>query len=351
MIGQHCLVKKMSVDTKLWIGGSSGLARTYMNAFGFEEWILLGHEESPREWMPPNAQYYAYNLTVDKPRVALLEKFDNVKQIIISIRPPLFSKLTNAEMEAYCGRLCEGLQDFLTTLLARNQNVQSILHISSVAAANHLQAQHLVGIDNNTVISSSDLQAPYDRFKRKCEEVVASFNGLSITNLRLSAVFSDDPWCIQCQALQIQSHIGSYLTQCIDCNSSRNVAVAIRLIMAAQHQQKKPTYYMYYYTRPARQYPQPVPYGEYLKIYRQALGLRFCVWMPALLVRFFVLFVQGLASLVHLPFLASVNYLLQVSSREHCFDNSAFITDFPEIIHQEETISECFRRRQQVLSL
>jgi len=341
---------------KLWIGGTSGLARTYMNTFGFHDgWIFLGQEQTTPEWMPPDATYYSCNFADTKPAsTSLLVYLEHVEQIVISIRPPLFSPLTNGEMDAYCEQLMKGLQRFLHALLARTNNVQSILHISSVAAANHLQAQHFLGFvaPGDKMISSSDLQAPYDRFKRACEELVESLGTVSTTNLRISAIFSDDPGCIQCQALQIQSRVGSYLTQCIDCNSSRNVAIAIRLILASQQEKKQLSTY-YYYTRPARQYPHPVPYGEYLVEYRRAHELRWYVWVPTWVVRCFVDAIHWLAMSIQprLAFLESVDYLLQVSYRDHSFDNVTFLADFPEILGEEETIEHCFRRRQRLFSI
>jgi hypothetical protein len=197
-------------------------------------------------------------------------------------------------------------------------------------------------------VASSDLEAPYDRFKRACEEVIERLTIVPTTNLRLSAIFSDDPRCIQCQALEIQSRIGSYLPQCIDCNSSRNVAAAIRLILVQQEQKQQLASY-YYYTRPA-QYLQPIPYGQYLVHYRRAYELWWYIWIPVWLVRAFVEAVHWITSWLQLPYLESVDYLLQVSYREHSFDCSDFVRDFPEIVNQEETIEACFRRRKIFLS-
>ena len=297
-------------------------------------------------------QYSCCNLAHDKPvSIALLEKLEDIEQVVISVRPPLVTALSTAEMDAYCVQLVQGLNVFLQALLAHNKKIQSILHISSVAAVNHLQAQHLVGTNDEPFPSSDALEAPYDRFKRACEEVVEQLAAtVSTVSLRLSAIFSDDPGCIQCQALGIQSRVGSYLPRCIDCNSSRNVAAAVRLILASQQEKAQLASY-YYYTRPVRQYPQPLSYGEYLSEYRRALDLWWYVWIPVWIVCFFVETVHWLARRIksRLAFLDSIDYLLQVSYRDHCFDNSAFVADFPEIVDQEETIEECFRRRQKVL--
>jgi hypothetical protein len=46
-----------------------------------------------------------------------------------------------------------------------------------------------------------------------------------------------------------------------------------------------------------------------------------------------------------LPYVASIDYLLQVTVHEHSFDMTAIATDFPQLAQYEETIYECFRRR------
>lgn len=87
---------------KMWIGGTSGLARTYGNVFSCcDEWILLGHQTARPQWMPREAEYYTCDFTNTKPASAtLLDKLVYVEQIVISIRPPLVSSMTNAEMSA-----------------------------------------------------------------------------------------------------------------------------------------------------------------------------------------------------------------------------------------------------------
>jgi hypothetical protein len=382
---------------RLWIGGSSGLTRTYMNAIGdceeggaAEDWILLGHEATAPHWMPAQAQYVSYNLTSTTattttttesettkggPSAGLLEKLQNVQQIVIGIRPPLVTSLTHTQMDVYSNRIVTGLDTFLRAVLDSCQQVHSIVHISSIAAINHLEAQHMVseGDPARDGVRSMDLLAPYDRFKRACEERIdaivtdnTTYYDLQATTLRLGAIFSDDPGCIQCQALALQARVGCYLPTNIDCNSSRNVVAAIRLVLEKQQAQKalssssstttststsqnRSRYY--YYTRPV-QFRHAIPYGRYLLDYRTAHNIQWAVWIPAWTVQWLVAAVHWLAltrMAKHVPYLESVDYLLQVSAREHSFDCSRFATDFTELVSQEETFETCFRRRQQQL--
>jgi hypothetical protein len=357
---------------RLWIGGSSGLTRTYMNAIGecegaAEDWILLGHEATAPHWMPANAQYFSYNFTTTTsetkgPSAGLLEKLQNVQQIVIGIRPPLVTSLTHTQMDVYSNNIVSGLDIFLRAVVDSCKQVHSLLHISSIAAINHLEAQHMVSEDDpaRAGVRSIDLLAPYDRFKRACEErvdaiVTDTTYDLQATTLRLGAIFSDDPGCIQCQALALQARVGCYLPTNIDCNSSRNVVAAIRLVLEKQQEQNalsspssssQSRSRYYYYTRPV-QFRDAIPYGRYLVDYRKAHNIKWAMWIPAWTVQWFVAIVHLFALTriaKHLPYLESVDYLLQVSAREHSFDCSRFATDFTEIVSQEETFETCFRR-------
>jgi hypothetical protein len=393
---------------RLWIGGSSGLTRTYMNAISerdcsdacegvpvlAEDWILMGHEATAPPWMPANAQYISYNFTTsttttttasdtqDGPSADLLEQLQHVQQIVIGIRPPLVTSMTHIQMDAYSNSIVSGLDIFLRAVINSCKQVHSILHISSIAAINHLEAQHMVSEDDpvRNSVRSIDLLAPYDRFKRACEERIdaivtntATSESLQATTLRLGAIFSDDPSCIQCQALALQARVGCYLPTNIDCNSSRNVVAAIRLVLEKQqkeqqHQkalsssssssasaststigQSRSRYY--YYTRPV-QFREAIPYGRYLLDYRNAHNITLAVWIPAWTVQWVVATVHWFALTrlaKHVPYLESVDYLLQVSAREHSFDCSRFAADFTELVSQEENYETCFRRRQRQL--
>jgi hypothetical protein len=141
------------------------------------------------------------------------------------------------------------------------------------------------------------------------------------------------------------------------------VVAAIRLVLEKQQEQKalpsssstntnshsRSRYY--YYTRPV-QFRDAIPYGQYLLDYRTAHNVKLAVWIPAWTVQWFVATVHWFALTriaKHLPYLESVDYLLQVSAQEHSFDCSRFATDFTEIVSQEESFETCFRRRQRHL--
>jgi hypothetical protein len=286
------------------------------------------------------------------------------------------------------------LQLLLQAVLARFNSVQFILHISSIASVHHIQEQRLRSWTAETDPSSTSLQQPYDRFKRGCEELiahVATEHNLRYTSLRLGAIFSDAATCIQCSALALQCYTGPYLPVRIDCNSSRNASHMIHLLLYQERPEQlkngsssstgdqnavpepmpalRP---VYYYTRCVSQYPDPVPYGEFLLAYFQANHdnndgtllssalARWCrrfVWLPHWLVLYgFVLpfrwCTMVLTTLVSskLPYVESIDYLLQVTVNEHSFDLTDTVRDFPDIVKLEETMQECFARRRRKAS-
>jgi hypothetical protein len=187
----------------------------------------------------PAAQYISYNLTTTtletkRPSAGLLEKLQNVQQTVFEIRPPLVTSLTHTQMDAYSKSIVTGLGMFLRAVIDSCKQVHSLLHISSAAALNHLEDQHMVSEDDpsRAGVRSIVLLAPYERFKRACKErvdaiVTDTTYDLQATTLRLGAILSDDPGCIQCRALALQAGVGCYLPTNIDCNSSRNVVSAI----------------------------------------------------------------------------------------------------------------------------
>jgi hypothetical protein len=154
--------------------------------------------------------------------------------------------------------------------------------------------------------------------------------------------------------------MGCCLPTNIDCNSSRNVVAAIRLVLEKQQEQQKALSSStisqsrsryYYYTCPV-QFRDAIPYGRYLLDYRKAHNIQLAVWIPAWTVQWVVATVHWLALTriaKHVPYLESVDYLLQVSAREHSFDCSRFAADFTELVSQEENYETCFRRRQRQL--
>ncbi|CAK0906424.1 unnamed protein product [Prorocentrum cordatum] len=328
----------------LWIGGSSSLARTY-----FEElkpprhaFIVAGPDQLPPEH--PAAVYpfaecdlssYSSVATLFS-RLAVM-KLTNIHSVVIGVRLSLLS-MGHERLGVHFDKLVSE---------AARAGVQYILHISSVAVADHLQAQHLVRED--VLFSSLDTyHGDYDRFKRRSEEVIAEAcdgAGLRHTHLRLSAIFSNGPECIQCGAMAWQKYVGCFNPHGLDCNSALNVAHAISLLLEVEDADSdRNRANIYYYTRPS---VKPLPYGSYVVDYRMAHGVA-GAWLPfsvlALLIRLYHVCVSVLPFWDIFSFLHAVDYLLQVSSREHTFDNSLFRTHFPEIKEREETILQAFRR-------
>jgi nucleoside-diphosphate-sugar epimerase len=333
----------------LWIGGSSSLARTYINQFGSEGLLLSGLEEKPPQWVG-KAQYISINLAkLDRVKTQkLFQYYENIQTIIVGVRPLLFAAHVNTPLPLL---MLEGIQTLLEQAVLTG-NIQYVLHISSVAALDHLRAQKFVQEDD-PIPPISEIQAPYDLFKRESEhviETVCQSANIAYSHLRLSAIFSDDDECIQCSALTLQRRVGCYLPIPIDCNSSANVARAIQVMVTRAHQPDTKNETAYYYTRPLL-LDRPVPYGYYLETFRQAYGVHSSsIWIPVWIVTWFVAFVHWVASwniFFCLPYLDAADYLLQVSSREHSFDCSLFARDFKI---EEETILECFIRRKTVLT-
>ncbi len=387
---------------KIWIGGSSGLAQTHFNTFPItdedESWILIGCERTPPKWiLPLNPQKYHYihcDLTQfidespEQPRVmdairAVLkssvaspsrsstEGKDTINSILVGIRPPLVTYRTNEEALRYNNSVEDGLYLLLQNLLATFSNtLRVVLHISSIAAVNHIAPQHLRSITKPDP-SYTELQHPYDRFKRQCEVIIEKLvrsqnkSNIQYTSIRLGAIFSDTSRCIQCTSLMIQlSCLGPYLPTHIDCNSSYNVSQLLHEILLSSSTIKlRP---IYYYTRCVSQYPYPVPYGEYLLSYKKAyFGTPLISWfvpilIPSRLIEYGVVrllhIITSLLQMLHSycrnvaipfvpPYLESIDYLLQVTLNEHTFDMKETIQDFPNIIQCEESMEECFRRR------
>lgn len=344
------------------------MARTYMNTFPDEEeeWIVLGRQSQRPDWLPSHHTYIHRDFTVAATttvRPQDLEKLtnnSNLTQIVISLRPQLVTKRTNSEAMKYNVKMIEGFLLFLKELLSSNHNIQTVIHVSSIAAVGHLEGQYNQGLDAKEP-KSQDLDQPYDFFKKRCEELIlqtaTTSNGergsspTIVTNVRLGAIFSDTPGCIQCNALALQAYAGPFIPYPIDCNSSRNVSHLIRLLLLQPKQQAKLLRHVYYYTRPLHHTKPIPPYGQYLVDYRQGNGIQYYLWIPLVLVKVVLALVHFLAQVFpSMPYLQSIDYLLQVSGGEHSFDNTAIMEDFPELREHEETIEACFRRRKATLS-
>jgi hypothetical protein len=397
-------------EVTLWIGGTSSLARTFFVNHSLltaspskrksqpKIWILTGLENTAPSWIVDynsassascSLEYWSLDLTAME-EVELVQRFSNpdgilrrTTSVIVGIRPLLFSAYIHTDVG---NNMLEGLERLLQVTIHHCRNLRFILHISSVAAADHLRPQHNAKEeeDDASLPPLSEYQAPYDRFKRQSEDLITRLcqseqNGLSSSSgrlkychLRLSAIFSDDVGCIQCRALDLQARVGAYLDLPIDCNSSVNVSRAIVFLLQkssttmvattptamVSRQTIQP---VYYYTRPLL-LPDPTPYGYYLEQYRKAYGIhRTSIWIPLGMVTSIVRSVHWLTGICNrflpwtIPYLDAVDYLLQVASREHSFDCGRFRSlvenhhsqdeddDAPGF--KEEGILECFVRR------
>ncbi|KAL3941316.1 MAG: hypothetical protein SGARI_000644 [Bacillariaceae sp.] len=279
-------------ETILWIGGTSSLARTFFANYGdvvhvverhnettrFQErkWILTGLETEAPWWIQHAAHindisidYMSLdltNLTVKSAQRFLLKDTTSrypVTNMIIGVRPLLFDKYIFTDQTDY---MLKGLKIFLEQAVVQLSSLDYILHISSVAAADHLREQ-CNAEEQDPLPPLSEYHAPYDRFKRGSEDVITKIcqgdgdentKQISCCHLRLSAIFSDDRSCIQCSALDLQARVGCYLPLAIDCNSSLNVAKAINLLLneaaigrgSPDHALQRPLSQVFYYTRP-----------------------------------------------------------------------------------------------------
>jgi nucleoside-diphosphate-sugar epimerase len=350
----------MERPTRLWIGGSSGLAETYFRANSHHhmsssavDWILLGKERVAPGWMErlvPTAIYIQYDLseTVSSTHLdSLISDLIEIplELIVLTVRPALVTHRTRRRQWGHAARVLDGLTAILTKLLLTEQRPDRVVHVSSVAAAGRLEEQRSRS-ERDADPPPTALRHPYDRFKRECEELVQGLcrlNAIAYTSLRFGAIFSDCRRCIQCSAMALQAYVGPCLPNPIDCNSSRNAANLLRAVMENRRGSLEP---VYYYTRPLS-LTKPVPYGDYLTAYRKACEIRHTLWMPVWTVRVFVLCFHLTAVLLGwmIPYLHAVDYLLLVTNSEHSFDCSTVRRDFPELVATEETIEDCFRRR------
>lgn len=326
----------------LWIGGTSSLTRTYINAYGHEGLVLTGIEVQPPAWVPKGVPYHSldFRKPVQDDASAL---FENISSIIVGLRAPLVTGSGDHE------RLLVGLESVLQAAAAQKEEattIRYVIHISSVAVVNHLQTQ--VGVNEATPTPPLEsYQGSYDRFKRLSEDLIDASGLKNVVHLRVSAIFSDSYNCIQCGALSLQSRLcPSTMPLRIDCNSGRNVATAIRLLQQGADREEKLAP-VYYYTRPLKE--SVYSYGDYLQFYIQAYDYPYRIMIPFVLVTYFTMLLNWLVWRTGLHRISgtavSIDYLLQVAFREHTFDCSLFQRDFPEITNQEETIFECFVRR------
>lgn len=233
---------------------------------------------------------------------------------------------------------------------AVRSGVLRVLHVSSAAAVNHLAAQ-VNRSEDDPMPPLEEYEGSYDIFKRQSEEIVARMclrHDIPYTNLRIGAVYSESPMCAQCGALAILSRAGCSIPTPIDGNSGLNVAVAIHAIMNRM-KNADAIDELYYYTRPT---VAAAPYGSHLRDFMRANDIRFGIyvpfWLVILVMRILHWFIRFTPFLSH-PALLSIDYVLQVNTHEHSFDNSHFRNSFPEVKQEEESIYECFVRRRKIL--
>ncbi|GAX28754.1 hypothetical protein FisN_25Lh189 [Fistulifera solaris] len=339
-----------SKETILWIGGTSGFAQSYFQAFSLtEEWVVVGIEKKKPAWLPGNVTFLSCDLTENSQELTKYMKVDHIDRVIVSIRPPLVTYRTNQQSWKYAQAMLHGLTVLLNSLPSQ---VRQIVHISSIAAVDHHPRQSMFSEKDDTVSSSQELSNPYDRFKRACEERIShwatsSNPPKSYTHLRFGAIFTDAPACIQCQSLAMQARLGPLLAIPIDCNSGRNAATLLNLILSSPHD--KVLQPIYFYCRPLR-FSRPASYGTFLQAYREAYNMRYYLTVPDRWVRLFVLGFHALTRWLGswVPFLESIDYLLIVTLNEHSFDQTLVQKDFPELISREETILQCFERRRRI---
>ncbi len=367
--------------TMIWVGGSSALARTY-----FEEvhqtqglHVIVAAPARPRWTLPTVGVDFISLDLLDKGSVeSFFTRLEPLEQagpsvMVIGVRLSLvWAGSRQTTLATHLGRLIEN---------AASAGCLGVLHISSVAVADHVVEQH--NVSESTPLPPIEADHPdYGRFKRRSESFVADecakanaralrSTPLGWTHLRISGIFSNDPACIQCTAVRNQALVSCYSRTCIDFNSSANVAHAIALIVARLAQAVRigsrataklvgtvpdansaapapaSPKRVYYYTRAT---DAPVPYGSLVADFRSAHNIRYGVWLPASLYLGFVSGARAMCALCSwLPLAQSLGYLLAVSVAEHTFDCSRFRADFPELKAREETILECFvriRRRQ-----
>jgi hypothetical protein len=377
-------------DGILWIGGTSALARTY-----FDE-VVSTIESPPSSFIVTGVENSIQNIRHSKKvkctfaHLNLASKdsvqtfFTRISKIplkctrmIISVRQPLVAPIT------FTTRMVKGsskvaaandLNDYHLQLgsnlallinLAADYGIRAVLHISSVAVVDHLRDQ-IYENEDHPMPDINTYKGSYDIFKRHSEEVVikeCSLKSIHFTNLRIGAIFSNDTSsCIQCSALRLLSWpISSYVSTKIDCNSSRNVGVAIQLILdrfqllfqetknsglstKKELESRTPTSSkvdksssssstttlqlapVYYYTCPSLQGSDPWSYGDYLVAYRTVFEVSPTLWFPWTLSRMFMTMFHFIASSSFAfclfqwigfgAFVQSLDYLLQVSRVE-----------------------------------
>ena len=173
-----------------------------------------------------SVDYVSCDLTTltDSKARDILDKHGGITNIIIGVRPLLFTAYTKTSVQQ---KMLEGIKTLLHHQALTLGTIRLfVLHISSVAALDHLRTQQFMS-EEDAIATLSQYTTPYKIFKRNCEESISNIicrqqSKIPVCHLRLSAIFSDESTCIQCSALDLQCRVGCYLPLPIDCNSSAN---------------------------------------------------------------------------------------------------------------------------------
>ena len=353
----------------LWVGGTSALARSY-----FEEvhpahgapLITVAAPAPPAAWeLPAGVAFVELDLTSESSIRSLFSRLPHaVDTLVLSVRVSLVwaTPQQHEELVQHLGLLLRA---------AAAGGCTSVLHVSSIAVADHVTPQRLVREDDPPP-PLAQIRSPYDRFKLRSEQIVddvcADERGrIRVwTHLRLSGIFSNDPACIQCTAIRRQALLTVAQRAAIDFNSSRNVSLAMARVLERQRRSAAaaaaaaadggaaaavdgaPPYLgrqLFYYTRSVA---SPTPYWHHVADYRRANGIWYGLFLPAWVgERLVVPLLRAALRAVPAgtwPLAGSLLYLLDVSSVEHNADNRRFRAAFPDLATEEESICEAFRR-------
>ena len=360
----------------LWVGGTSALSRTYFEevhpARGVSS-VVVAAPALPAWSLPNGAAFVDLDLLSEKSVATLFSRLPHpVDALVIGVR----LSLVWARPEQH-DQLAEHVA--LLIQLAAWHGCKAVLHLSSIAVADHVTSQHLVREDD-AVPSLEKLSSPYDRFKLRCEQIVnetCASNAASIkvwVNLRLSGLFSNDPACIQCTSVRRQWLLTVRNEAAIDFNSSRNVSIAIALLLERMDGNLTPgaapptgaspadlaasTWevvstkpsppsaplvggQLFYYTRSTK---APVPYWHHVRDYRRANDVWYGLFLPARLGEKTLSAGRSAMQKIGTPLASSFDYLMAVAAAEHSADNSRFRAAFPALESMEETVEDAFKR-------
>jgi hypothetical protein len=375
----------------LFLGGSSGLARTLfeespalldaisgLSASSQSEAVevtdvdivLTGAEPRAPAWLEGASGGLAdRRITLSYERLDLcsadearklgrvLRGDGGVDTLVVAVRRSLVFGDGSAHTDLLVG--LAALLEELVDPREGNSALRSILHVSSVAAADHLAPQKNWSEADDEAVVATVVRAPYDTFKLQTEALIdrfvaqanASRKGacaLRSVHLRVSALFSNNHReCIQVSALAMQARIAPRTTVSIDCNSSRNTAAALWLVLrrlwllaepALCARPLPPLASAYYYTRGTT---SEVPYHAFVSAYREARGITLCVFLPAFVATLMLWLVRVLAVLTggRLGVVQNLLYLMRVASHDHTFDNTRFREHFPIGALEEDSVT------------